>query len=70
MPVISALSRDELGRGPRSYADLRALAARFAREHLAGRTVLNHSTQLAELLLGSDLPKAVNPRLGETFGGV
>jgi muramidase (phage lysozyme) len=46
-PFTASVSDDALGRRPRSYDDLLRLAARYARDHLAGLTLTNHPTQLA-----------------------
>ncbi|HXZ01133.1 MAG TPA: hypothetical protein VEI03_14120 [Stellaceae bacterium] len=48
-------------REPRSYDDLRRLAARCAKDELAGRTLCNHATQLAITLSPAALAAATRP---------
>ena len=47
----------DLGGQARSYDELRALASNYARQRLAGLTVVNYPTQLA-ITLGNDGLKA------------
>jgi hypothetical protein len=49
---------DTYGRRPRSYDDLLRLAARCARDDLAGLTLVNHATQLSITLLPDALRAA------------
>jgi hypothetical protein len=44
-PFVARVPGDALGRRPGSYDDLRRLAAQYARDHLAGLTLVNHATQ-------------------------
>jgi Large polyvalent protein-associated domain 3 len=53
--VVARVTNDELGRVPSNYLDLVNLAARYVREQLAGRTVVNHATQLAITMPASSL---------------
>lgn len=57
-PFIPKVSDDAFGRTPRGYDDLRRLAARYARDTLAGRTLTNHATQLAITLAPDALAMA------------
>jgi len=60
-PFIPEVPRDAFGRKPRSYDDLRRLAARHASDELAGLTLINHATQLAITLAPDALAAATRP---------
>jgi hypothetical protein len=60
-PFIPRIPGDAFGREPRGYDDLRRLAARYASDELAGRTLANHATQLAITLTPEALAAATRP---------
>jgi len=57
-PVIWRVPDDALGSKPIAYDDLVRRAARYARGALAGRTLINHATQLAITLTPAALETA------------
>lgn len=73
-PFALRLSRDGFDREARSD-DLRRLAARYARDELAGRILAHHPTQLAirlapEALAAATRPGAPSPVVGDTGASV
>jgi hypothetical protein len=58
MPFILRVPGDTLDRRPGSYDDLRRRTARYARDRLAGLTLVNHATQLGITLTPEALTAA------------